>query len=153
MDKHAVGSPKTTIEAGAKKYAGSCHCGAVRFEVEIDLGAGAGRCNCTICTKSAVTGGIVKPSAFALSTDEANLNVYEWGGKISRRFFCKQCGIHCFGRGHLAELGGDYVSVNLNCLDEIDVAELKLSYWDGRHDNWEGGPQKTPWPIFRAART
>lgn len=30
---------------------------------------------------------------------------------------CKRCGIRSFYRGSLAELGGDFVAVNANCLD------------------------------------
>jgi hypothetical protein len=139
--------------AGTKKHAGGCHCGAVRFEVELDLGAGGSRCNCTICTKIAPTGAIVKPGAFALRSGEESLSEYRWGAKIAGRFFCKRCGVHCFGRGHLDVLGGDFVSINLNCLDEVDLAELKIVYWDGRHDNWQAGSRSTPWPTFTGAST
>jgi hypothetical protein len=131
----------------AQTHAGGCHCGAVRFEAVFDASEGGGRCNCSICTKTAVTGRIVKPDAFTLLKGENDLGVYEWGAKISKRFFCKHCGVHCFGRGHLAEVGGDYVSVNLNCMDQIDPNRVRLTYWDGRHDNWEAGPRDTPWPI------
>jgi len=128
-----------------KKHRGSCHCGDVRFEVDIDA-ANGGRCNYPSCTKPSVTGGIVKPAAFALLSDESKLATYEWASKMSKRYFCKQCGVHCFGRGHLEQLGGDFVSVNLNCLDDIDVRDLSLVFWDGRHDNWQAGPRKEPWP-------
>jgi hypothetical protein len=131
----------------ATKHRGSCHCGAVKFEVELGPDAGAARCNCSVCTKVAQTGAIVKPDAFSLSSGVEALSEYRWGGQISTRFFCRHCGIHCFGRGHLAQLGGDFVSVNLNALDDIDVSELKIIYWDGRHDNWQAGPRDTPWPI------
>ena len=128
-----------------KKHLGSCHCGKVRFEVVVDATSGS-RCNCTVCTKISQTGGFAKPDAFKLLTSEADLGLYEWGGKISKRYFCKSCGVHCFGKGHLAELGGDYVSVNFNCLDDIDVRDVSVVYWDGRHNNWQAGPRSEPWP-------
>jgi hypothetical protein len=135
----------------AIKHHGSCHCGKVRFEVEVDRSTPAGRCNCSICTKVAATSSIIRPEALLLGSPEAELGQYAWGGMTATRFFCKQCGIHCFLRGHLPELGGDYVSVNLNCLDDIDVSDLKVVYWDGRHNNWEAGARDTPWPIAAAA--
>ena len=138
---------KSREENAARRHTGGCHCGAVRFAAEVDVKAGASRCNCSVCTKIAPTAGIVKPSAFTLLAGENNLGMYEWGAKISQRFFCRTCGVHCFGRGHLAEVGGDYVSINFNCLDDVDPSELTIIYWDGRHNNWEAGPRDKPWPI------
>ena len=136
-----------TTAPATKKYTGGCHCGQVRFEVELDLSGGGGMCNCTVCTKIAQVGTILKPSAFRLLQGEEALSTYEWGGMISRRKFCKHCGVHCFAFGHLAELGGDYVSINLNSLDDFDRGTIKITYWDGRHNNWEGGMRDTPWPV------
>lgn len=140
---------ETTTETAtqADSHSGGCHCGAVRFEVRMAGREGASRCNCSVCTKIAITGRIVKPDAFTLRAGESSLSTYEWGAKISTRFFCKQCGVHCFGRGYLEEVGGDFVSVNLNCLDGVDPAQLDVIYWDGRHNNWAAGPRSTPWPI------
>ncbi|WP_394825560.1 GFA family protein [Pendulispora albinea] len=133
------------------KHQGSCHCGAVRFEVAYDPSAGASRCNCSICTKTAILGAIVKPNAFTLLTSEGDLGWYEWGGKTARRFFCKTCGVQCFGRGYLEQVGGDYVSFNVNCLDDLEIKDLNVVYWDGRHDNWEAGPRPAPWAIHTRA--
>ncbi|MBS2017985.1 MAG: GFA family protein [Deltaproteobacteria bacterium] len=132
------------------KHTGSCHCGDVRFEVEVDASKGT-RCNCTICTKTAILGGMVKPSAFRLLTPESATSSYEFGGKVAKRFFCKRCGVQCYGAGHLAELGGDFVSINLNCLDDIDPSTVEVGYWDGRANNWEAGLRPAPWPIVQNA--
>jgi hypothetical protein len=130
-----------------KKHRGSCHCGDVRFEVVVDA-TSASKCNCSVCTKINQTGGIVKPEAFVLLTDEAKLGTYAWGGRTSTRYFCKNCGVHCFGRGHLPQLGGDYVSVNFNCLDDIDLRDVSVVYFDGRHNNWQAGTRNEPWPSI-----
>jgi len=133
-----------------RTHRGSCHCGAVRFEAELTVTAGASKCNCSICQRIGAIGAITTPARFRLLDGEASLSEYTWGHKISTRYFCKHCGVHCFGRGHLAELGGDFVSVNVNTLEDVDPSALSLVYWDGRHDNWHAGPRDTPWPVFTA---
>lgn len=132
-------------------YEGSCHCGAVRFQVQADLSKGASRCNCSICTRVAQLGVIVKPEAFQLLAGQDALSFYEWGHKVSRRSFCRHCGIHCFGSGSLPELGGAFVSVNLNCVEALEPTQLKIVYWDGRHDNWQSGTRDNPWPVHTPA--
>lgn len=129
-----------------KKHQGSCHCGAVRFEVEIDATRGS-RCNCSICTKLNPTGGMVKPPAFTLKQGKDSLSAYQWGAKISARYFCKHCGTYCYGEGSLPELGGAFVSVNLQCLDDMDPGSIQIGYWDGRHNNWQAGTREHPWPV------
>ncbi|MFZ5443266.1 MAG: GFA family protein [Myxococcota bacterium] len=125
---------------------GSCHCGAVRYEVDLELDGKATRCNCTICTKLGATGVSGKPHQLRLLTSEAGL--FSYGrSPAALRFFCRTCGVYCFGRGDLPELGGAFVSVNVNTLDDVDVGQLAISYWDGRHDNWQAGTRDRPWPI------
>ena len=127
-------------------HRGSCHCGAVRFEVDLDLGGKATRCNCTICTKVGSTGASVKPAAFRLLTPESALATYAMS-PVATRYFCPKCGIHCFSRGDIPELGGAFVGINVNTLDDVDVGQLEIGYWDGRHDNWHAGMRAQPWPI------
>ena len=139
-------SNETALSPGPKLHTGGCHCGAVRFQVEIDASQGS-RCNCSICNKISQLGAIVKPDAFKLLAGEDSITKYAWGHEVSRRSFCKHCGVHCFGAGHLPELGGDFMSINLNTLDDVDPIDVKVIYWDGRHDNWHAGPRDQPWRI------
>lgn len=132
-------------------HQGGCHCGAVRFQVTLEPDFKGSRCNCSICAKTAITGAIVKPAAFKLLAGGAELQSYVWGGRVSTRYFCKHCGIHCYGAGYLEQVGGDFVSVNLNCVDDLDTNAIEVIHWDGRHDNWMAGPSSAPWPLMAQA--
>lgn len=140
-------SQTQAVASHAKKYTGGCHCGAVRFEATLDLEQPVGRCNCTICTKRSASGTIVKPIAFRVVAGEGDLTRYGKEGHPNAYYFCRRCGIQLFGKGDIPELGGEFVSVNVNALDEVDPMTLKVIYWDGRHDNWHAGPRESPWPI------
>ena len=129
-----------------RTYRGSCHCGAVRFEADLDLAAGTNKCNCSICTKTRNWNVIVKPAAFRLLAGAAELSDYQFGRKSGHHLFCKRCGVHPFGRGYVEEIGGDYCSVQLACLDDVDVAELvraPVRFADGRNDDWGSPPSET----------
>jgi hypothetical protein len=129
-------SKQTLNSAGPRTYTGGCHCGAVRYEVDLELGTGTTRCNCTYCTKAAWWGIIVKPSAFRLLSGAESLSDYPGGGSPVHHLFCKVCGIHSFGRGDIPELGGAFCSVSMNCLDGVDLSGVPVRYLDGRHDTW-----------------
>lgn len=127
-------------------YHGSCHCGVVRFEADLNLAAGTGRCNCSICSKLRNWGVIAKPEQFRLLQGEDELNAYIWNTATSTRYFCRHCGITVYGKGHIEEIGGDYVGVNVAALDDLDpqtLASIPIRYMDGRHDNWQNEPAVT----------
>jgi hypothetical protein len=129
-----------------KTYLGSCHCGAIQFEAEIDLSSGTNRCNCSICTKTRNWNAIIKPSAFRLLLRETKLSDYQFGNKVGHHLFCKHCGVRSFARGYVKEIGGDYVAVQLSALDNASPSELiesPIRFGDGRNNNWGEPPVET----------
>lgn len=131
-------------------YHGSCHCGAVTFEADIDLAQGTGKCNCTFCHKQRMwNSGHLAPEDFRLISGEDVLADYaksgDWGEGHHR--FCSVCGIATHGNGRIVPMGGEpYVSVHLAALDDLPVDDLMaapLTYMDGLRDNWLSPPAET----------
>jgi len=129
-----------------KTYKGSCHCGAVSFEADIDLAQGTNKCNCSICTKTRNWNVIIKPAAFRLISGEDAVSDYRFGSKQGSHLFCKTCGVRTFERGYIEQIGGDYVSIKLACLDGIEPGELleaPVRHANGRDNKWWEPPSET----------
>lgn len=129
-----------------KTYSGSCHCGRVRFEAELDLSQGAGRCNCSYCGKSRAWTVMIKPEAFRLKAGADALVDYRFGSRSGRHRFCQHCGLRPFGEAHVEALGGAFVLINVACLDGVtpeELAQVPIHYQDGAHDAWHRSPAVT----------
>jgi len=125
-----------------KTYRGGCHCGAVRFEADLDLAQGASRCNCTFCRKTRNWSARTTPAHFRLTQGAGGVTRYAGSGH-SGHGFCATCGVRLFTAGDIPELGGAYVTVALAALEDASEAELiaaPLIWCDGRHDAWWNPP-------------
>ncbi len=112
-------------------YKGSCHCGAVQYEVEAPETIVSQECNCSICSKSGYLHLIVPKSKFILLQGEQHLTTYTFGTGGAKHRFCKTCGIKSF---YIPRSNPDGYDVNVRCL-EPQPKELVIEYFDGI--NWE----------------
>jgi hypothetical protein len=128
-----------------KAYHGSCHCGAVQFECDLDLARGISKCNCSVCRKGRFWKAIVMADAFRLRQGADALSEYQFGRHAIHHLFCRHCGIKPFGRADMPELGGEFFAVNLACLDAGDeeLANAPVRYENGRNDDWQSAPAET----------
>jgi len=135
-----------------KTYSGSCHCGRVRYQADLDLAAGTNRCNCSLCTKARAWFAFARgKDRFRLTAGADALSEYRWTPPgfsephLSYRF-CKECGIRAFARGELEALGGVFHAVPVNALDDVDADELAaapINYIDGKNGRHDRAPDDT----------
>lgn len=126
-------------------HTGGCHCGAVRYEAEIDLSEGSVRCNCSICGKARAWLVAVDPDDFRLLEGEDALSDYHFGAHRIHHMFCKTCGVKCFGRSSGPD-GKGFIAVLVSTLEGVpdaDLAAIPVMYVDGRNDNFEAPPAET----------
>jgi len=126
-----------------KTYKGSCHCGAIRYEADIDLAKGAGKCNCTYCLKARAWAVAIKPSEFRLAPGSAPGIAYHKHPQAPLKYHCGVCGVHTHATGDADYMGGAFVQVFVATLDDATPDELlsgPVRYSDGRHNDWMQPP-------------
>jgi hypothetical protein len=110
-----------------KTFAGSCHCGRVRFEIDTDFPE-LTRCNCSICKKKNALMVRVPEAHFRLLAGENELTEYQFHTHTARHFFCKHCGIYPF---HRKRVTPDFFGVNVFCLEDADISGVPVRMADG----------------------
>ncbi|MFT5132283.1 MAG: hypothetical protein ACI9SC_000748 [Gammaproteobacteria bacterium] len=118
------------------KYEGSCHCGAIRFEVEAQEDLEVEDCNCSICSKAGYLHLILPMSKFTLLKGEESLLTYAFNSGIAKHTFCKVCGIKAF---YTPRSNPDGIDINVRCLD-TKPKSIAVTRFDGEH--WEANAQK-----------
>jgi hypothetical protein len=117
---------------GLTLHQGGCHCGAVRFEVDLPPAFEAEDCNCSICAMSGNIHVIVPGRRFRLLRGEETLTEYRFGSGQARHLFCRRCGVKSF---YIPRSNPDGYAVTWRCLDDWMSLDVTVTPFDGQ--NWE----------------
>ena len=114
------------------EYAGSCHCGAIRFAFESEPIIDGMRCNCSICRrKGAVMSSFtLPPEHLKIEDSDGLLSSYRFDDEVAGHYFCSRCGIFTFVSTRLNP--GEF-RVNLGCVDGVDGSTLPVTLFDGEN--------------------
>jgi hypothetical protein len=134
--------PTTTQQGGATfklliyplpmaTHKGGCHCGAVRYTVDIDLSKPVTQCNCSICGRTGTLLSFVPSESFALQQGEESLTDYQFNQKHIHHLFCKVCGVRSFARGK-GPGGAPMIAINARCLDDFQLNAVTIRDYDGK---------------------
>ncbi len=123
---------------------GSCHCGAIAFEVDAQLPDALTRCTCSFCAKRGALYAYCKPEQFKLdqhatqSADDKDA-VYLWHTKLVSHHFCSHCGIATYTDSPDFQPDGSWdgitrrFGVNARLFEGFEAAEAKVLVIDGKN--------------------
>lgn len=111
-------------------YNGSCQCGAVSYQVEVDLSSTI-TCNCSRCQRMGFVLSFAPADNFRLLSGSDDLTEYRFGSRSIQHLFCRTCGVESFARGTMPD-GAPVIAVNANCLDGVEPRTLQSQHVDGR---------------------
>jgi hypothetical protein len=114
-----------------KNYVGGCHCGKVRYEVNIDL-TQVIACNCSLCSRTGWLLAFVPGDDFALRDGDGALTDYQFGKKHIHHQFCSTCGVNSFSHGVRPVDGQKMYAVNVRCLEGVEVDSFPVKRVDGK---------------------
>lgn len=112
-------------------YTGGCHCGQIAFEVEGEFDT-AITCNCSHCSMKGFHLTFVPRPAFTLKKGEGEWTTYNFNKGAIDHNFCKTCGVESFAFGKMPD-GSETAAINLNCIDALEISELKEHKVDGKN--------------------
>jgi hypothetical protein len=119
---------------------GRCHCGTVRFRVELTDGFNTiRRCTCSYCRMRGAVAVSAQLGGVTVISGEEALSSYRFNTGSAQHFFCSRCGIYTH---HQRRSNPQQYGVNVACLEGVSPFDfLEVPVVDGvNHPNDTGGP-------------
>ena len=109
---------------------GTCHCGAISFEVRNPRDF-LTDCNCSQCRRKRALWLHGLCSDIDVSYDEEAVIRYVWGDKMLATVFCKTCGCTTHWEGLGEQTAESRMAVNAAMAEPDDLKRFKVRHFDG----------------------
>lgn len=136
-------------------YSAACHCGTVRFTVQLTDGLRtARRCNCSYCRMRGAVAVSANLADINVLQGEEALTLYQFNTGEAKHYFCSRCGIYTF---HQRRSAPHQYGVNVACIEGMspfDFAEVPVN--EGRShpkDRAAGGAAVAGWIRYEVNPT
>lgn len=109
-------------------HPGSCHCGAVRFEVTLAEGGlgWARRCDCSYCRRRGAVALSATLDGLRILAGADRLTRYQFGTNTAEHYFCSICGIYTH---HRRRSDPGQFGINAGCLEGLNPRDLDPVPW------------------------
>lgn len=106
----------------------SCHCGAVRLQIETPPET-VTDCNCSICRRYGVLWAYYSPKDVRIVPSAGATDIYMWGDKSIEFHRCKTCG--CVTHEAPVDKTRDRMGINARLMSPEVLANARLRHLDG----------------------
>src|SRR5580658_8990211 len=106
----------------------SCHCGAVRFEVETAPDE-VTDCNCSICRRSGALWAYYEAPQVPFAAENGPTDIYMWRHRMLEFHRCRTCG--CLTHWAAADRNYTRMGVNARLMAPEVLAAAPINHFDG----------------------
>ena len=107
----------------------SCHCGAVRLEIDSPPPAEVNDCRCSICRRYGALWAYYEPERVRVLPPDAPTDVYVWGDRTLTTHRCRGCG--CVSHWVAVDPEVDVMGVNARLMDPEVLTAARVRYSPG----------------------
>ncbi|TDK31382.1 GFA family protein [Rhizobium deserti] len=113
-----------------KQHNAACHCGTVRFRVQLtDEFSTIRRCSCSYCRMRGAVAASAQLEGIEFIEGVVNLTLYQFNTGTAKHYFCKTCGIYTH---HQRRSNPSQFGINVACIEGISPFDFpEVTVMDG----------------------
>ncbi|GAB2889004.1 GFA family protein [Microbulbifer echini] len=104
------------------KHLASCHCGFVKFELDLPDGLiDLRRCDCSLCRRRGAIAASVSLDGINVLEGHEHLKLYQFNTNTAKHYFCGNCGIYTH---HQRRSNPTQYGFNVVCLEGVNPLKV-----------------------------